>query len=142
MQDLLKRKEAIVKEHMTLMVEKQAQILDKMEKSLPDKKTQIRFGINLIDKATSKLFMNQESMLKMTGAERLQLAEIYSKNANNILIALNSDPGYASIIGNYDELIQMQKEIIIQINAEIAKAEDEDKRNHLVKEREKSIAKV
>lgn len=141
MLDLVKRKEAIVKEHMTLMVEKQAQILDKIEKSLPDKKSQIRFGIDLLDKVNSKFYMKKESMLNMTGTERLQLAEIWSKNANNILIALNSDPGYTSVLGNYDELIKVLKEEIDSINAEIAKAEDEDKRNRLLKEREKAIKK-
>ncbi len=106
MQDLIQKKQEIVRAHMSLMAEKQTEIMDKMEKSLPDKKDDIRFRFKMFEKINMGFLLKHQKDLHMTGSQRLQLAEIWSKNANNLLVALNSDPGYTSLMGNYDELIK------------------------------------
>jgi hypothetical protein len=93
LKELIERKTEIVEKHMTLMADKQAEILKKMESSLPDQVNQVKFGFKLFEKLNTNFQMNKEKMLHMSGAERLQLAEVWSKNADSLLNALNNDPG-------------------------------------------------
>lgn len=139
--DLLKRKTDIVERHMTLMANKQVEILKRMDNALPDEKKQFNFGLKLFDKLNTSFKFNKDKLLHMNGAERLQLGELWSRNAENLLNALNNDPGYKSLIGNFDEMIKYWQDEITQINKEISITEDKEKLQELKKRRKGAIEK-
>lgn len=141
MDDLLKRKTDIVEKHMTLMANKQVEILKRMDNALPDEKKQFNFGLKLFEKLNTNFKFNKDKLLHMSGAERLQLGELWSRNAENLLNALNNDPGYKSLIVNFDEMIKYWQDEIAQINKEISITENKEKLQELKKRKKGAIEK-
>jgi len=78
----------------------------------------------------------------MSGAERLQYGEQWSRDAKNLLDYLKDDPGFTSQLKDYEQMIQIWQADLKKINEEMTNAEATEKRlTELKKERKYAIKK-
>ena len=124
---LAKEQKAIVDKHTSMMADKYSEILKRNQDAISDQSSQAKFGLKLFERLNAGFQTNKKKMLKMSGAERIQLAEIWSRDANNLLAAIKDDPGYKSILENYNELIKSWQNEIKLLNEEISKTKDKEK---------------
>ena len=142
MDELMQKKAEIVERHMNLMAEKGMELLNKKDKAVADSSSQYSFGLKMLEKFTGNFAANKEKMLRMNGEQRLQYGEQWSRDLNTLLMALNTDPGYKSLMKDFDGLMKFWKNEMKLVNEELSKTEDEAKRNALEKRKDRIVKKV
>lgn len=135
MKDLIAEKNKVVAHHKDLMMMKYSEILEKNRESIADRKKEASLGFKIF-KAINVDFNGETSnMLNMTGEQRLKLAEIWSSDARYLLDAYKDDPGYQSVLKDYDELIAYWRSELDRINQELESVKDDDAKEKKLEEK-------
>jgi hypothetical protein len=143
--DLMKEKNKIIQEHDQLRqknAEKYISALEIKRKAVADNKKGAGLSLSLSEQIKATFKLDSENLLNMSGAERLQYGEQWSRDAKNLLDYLKDDPGFTSQLKDYEQMIQIWQDDLKKINEEITTAEATDKRlTELKKERKYAIKK-
>jgi hypothetical protein len=143
--DLMKEKNKIIQEHDQLRqknAEKYMSALEIKRKAVADNKKGAGLSLSLSEQIKATFKLDSENLLNMSGAERLQYGEQWSRDAKNLLDYLKDDSGFTSQLKDYEQLIQIWQDDLKKINEEMTNAEATDKRlNELKKERKYAIKK-
>lgn len=143
MDDLLARKERIVEKHLRNAMEMRRkanlEILELMTKALKDRKISAEVHLGILDKLKAGGQIGVDSSIGMDGQQRLEMVKMWFENAKAAMDAISNDAklGYGSLLKSIDEQLQLYREELRQIDEELKKAEEEDKRDKLLKERER-----
>jgi hypothetical protein len=143
--DLMKEKNKIIQEHDQLRqknAEKYMSTLEIKRKAVADNKKGAGLSLSLSEQIKATFKLDSENLLNMSGAERVQYGEQWSRDAKNLLDYLKDDPGFTSQLKDYEQLIQIWQDDLKRINEEMTNAEATDKRlTELKKERKFAIKK-
>jgi hypothetical protein len=143
MENLILRKEEIIKKHEDRLSEVNADILKLMTDSIKDKKAGAGGGagggvnVGLFESLKASLQFNSESSLGIEGHDRLEYSKMWFENAKFMVESLKNDPGYQSVIKDIDEQLELYRKEINQIDEELMKVEDDSRRKKLMEEKQK-----
>ncbi|WP_148687068.1 hypothetical protein [Candidatus Nitrosocosmicus hydrocola] len=140
MRDLVKEKERIINQHMDRIVKTNEVIINKVDKSIKDKKFNAGGEVSgFFDNIKALANIMYESNSGMNGEQRLELAKMYFTNAENIRQTLANNPHYDSLLRDIDDQIQMIKDEIKQIDIELKNVKDDEKRDELLEQRKTGL---
>ena len=149
MKNLIEEKKKISEEYRNTFLKKYSEILDKNRKEISDNKKTGRFGIEVLEKLKAGFSGSEERLLNMDGAQRIQLAEIWSRDAKDLLDFYKDEPGYQSVLKDYDDMISYWKQQLNIVTEKMQKVEQsentDDKDNEMKKletERDKIFTKA
>ena len=136
MEDLIARKARIVMEHQANLAKINHDILALATNAIKDKriggKAKVEF-LNLIKVGGG---IEREESTGMESRDRLELARMYFQNADNTRNELSKDPLYASMLKDFDRLLESYRKELDEVDEELKHAEEEDKRAKLLERRE------
>jgi hypothetical protein len=149
MKNLIEEKKKISEEYRNTFLKKYSEILDKNRKEISDNKKTGSFGIEVLEKLKAGFSGSEERLLNMDGAQRIQLAEIWSRDAKDLLDFYKDEPGYQSVLKDYDDMISYWKQQLNIVTEKMQKVEQsentDDKDNEMKKletERDKIFTKA
>ncbi len=146
MKNAMEEKRKVVEEYRNSVGKKYSEILEKNQKNISDDKKKGSFGIEVFEKLKVGFGKSEERLLNMTGAERIQLAEIWSRDSKNLLDFYKDDPGYQSTLKDYDDLIAYWRQQLEAVNEKIQKIDQSDatekdkEQRRLLEEKERAYA--
>jgi hypothetical protein len=129
MRNLMEEKKKITEEYRNTFLKKYSEILDKNRKDISDTKKTGSFGIEVLEKLKAGFSGSEERLLNMDGAQRIQLAEIWSRDAKNLLDFYKDEPGYQSVLKDLDEMITYWKQQLDVVTEKIQKAEQSENKD-------------
>jgi hypothetical protein len=149
MKNLIEEKKKISEEYRNTFLKKYSEILDKNRKEISDNKKTGSFGIEVLEKLKAGFSGSEERLLNMDGAQRIQLAEIWSRDAKDLLDFYKDEPGYQSVLKDYDDMLSYWKQQLNIVTEKMQKVEQsentDDKDNEMKKlqtERDKIFTKA
>ena len=131
MDDLMERKRNVAERHMATMCQSYIKILGIKQKAAMDKKLGVNVDVGILDKLKSLVTISSDKLLNMSGEERLQYGQQWSDDAKYLVEMLKNDPGYASLVVDYERQLRIYEEELKQINEELKECDDEQKRKEL-----------
>jgi len=147
MKDLLDRKREIIEKRLPTIIEKKTnanlEILKLLTAALKDRKIDAKVQFGLLDRLKVGGQIGSNSSINMDGQQRLDMARMWFDNAKAVMDSIDSDVklGYNSYLKSIDEELEIYRDELKLIDEEIEKAEEEDKRAKLLKERKGIVQK-
>lgn len=138
-EDLIARKEELMKYHIGKIQEINGHILEILTGSLKDKKTDAGAKLKLLEFFKASGNVTHEASINMESKDKLELSKSFFENAKMMVDAVKMEPGYGSILKDLDiELDRYRKEIEL-IDAELKTIEDKEKKKELLEEKKRNL---
>lgn len=134
--DLIVRKQEIVKYHAAKMAEINQKILDTLSTTLKDKKTDVNVGLKLLDFFKGAGTFGSDSSIGMDSNARLELAKQFFENAKLMIEAQKADEGYPSLLKDIETQMDLYLKEIEAVDQELKTVEDEEKKKELLKKKD------
>lgn len=141
MKDLMKEKREIVDKHVGNLQKNCFQILNLKQKAVKDRKGGIDFAAEVFSRVKGAFKFNNDELLNMDGAQRLEYAKQWSDDLRYVTETLKSDEGYQSLLNDMDRQIKSCEDELKQLNEELLKCEDDDKRQRLLEKQQEGWTK-
>ncbi len=135
MKDLIEEKNRIVANHKEQMLNKFSEIMKRNQDAVADRKKEANLGLKVLNAINFNFGGETTIMLNMTGDQRLKLAELWSSDARYLLDAYKDDPGYQSVLKDYDELIGFWREELERLNRELESARNDEEKEKKLEEK-------
>gem|GEM_PF-4206225 len=136
MEDLITRKVRIIMEHQANLAKINHDILVLATDAMKDKKLGGKAKVEFLNLIKVGGGIEREESTGMESRDRLELARMYFQNAENTRNELSKDPLYASMLKDFDRLLESYKKELDEIDEELKHTEEEDKRARLLERRE------
>ena len=135
MKDLMEQKRKIVEKHMDRLERNFRKTLEIKERAVSDRALKGGLNLSVLNKVTASLNFDQNKLIGMDGGQRMEYAKQWSEDARSIVDILRNDKGYESLLGDIDRQLKSAEEELKQINQELLKCEDDDRKELLKQER-------
>lgn len=135
--DLIVRKQEIVKYHTAKMAEINQKILDTLSTTLKDKNTDINMGLKFLDFFKGSGTFSNDSSIGMDSNARLELAKQFFENAKLMIEAQKTDQGYPSLLKDIETQMEFYRKELEAVDEELKHVEEEEKKKELLKKKDK-----
>jgi len=135
LKDLMEQKRKIVEKHMDRLERNFRKTLEIKERAVSDRALKGGLNLSVLNKVTASLNFDQNKLIGMDGGQRMEYAKQWSEDARSIVDILRNDKGYESLLGDIDRQLKSAEEELKQINQELLKCEDDDRKELLKQER-------
>ncbi|MDH5754330.1 MAG: hypothetical protein OEY95_03870 [Candidatus Bathyarchaeota archaeon] len=148
MRNLLAQKKEIVEKHlpkvMEIRIKANLEILKLMTSALKDRKISAKVHMGILDKLKFGGQVGTDSSIEMDSEQRLEMVRMWFENAKASMDAIRDDVklGYESYLKSIDEEMELCREEIRQIDKELKRVEEKDKRSKLLKERREHLKRA
>src|SRR3972149_4642556 len=118
MDNLIRRKEEIVRDHTAKLVETNSKILELLSNTLKDKKVKADVKVKILNFVNAAGGGGSESSLDMNSDARLELAKGFLSNAGSMMDVLRSDAGHLGLLKNIDDQLELYRKELEAIDKE------------------------
>ena len=134
MRDLMEEKNGLVRDNLNNITKASEDILNNLSNQMKDKKLNAGGEIGgLLYSFKAMAVIDSESTLEMNSQDKVQYANLWFQNAEQIRTNMNER--YGSQLKDVDEQLSVIKEEIKQINKKLKSVDDEAEKERLISER-------
>lgn len=131
MRDLMEEKNGLVRDNLNNITKASDDILNNLSNQMKDKKLNAGGEIGgLLYSFKAMAVMDSESTLEMNSQDKVQYANLWFQNAEQI--RTNMEERYGSQLKDVDEQLSVIKEEIKQINKKLKSVDDEAEKERLI----------
>lgn len=141
MENLIQKKEEIVRQHTAKMGEINAKILQLLNEGIEDKKTGAGVKLDLVNLFKAQASFDRQSSTGMDSRDRLELSKGFFENAKMMVETLRADPGYQSLLEDIDAQLDLYRKEVEAIDHELKTVEDKKGRKELRQDRERAVTR-
>ncbi|MGI0019192.1 MAG: hypothetical protein ACREAY_01835 [Nitrososphaera sp.] len=141
MENLIQKKEEIVRQHAAKMGEINARVLQLLNDGIGDKKTGAGVKLDLVNLFKAQATFDRHSSTGMDSSDRLELSKGFFENAKMMIETLRADPGYQSLLEDIDAQLELYRKEVEAIDQELRTVEGKKGRKELRQDRERAVTR-